>query len=139
MSSYELGRRMYHDIRTMLYRSDKIRCTESIVNNQRQIMFVRNFSHCINIRNVTVWVTQCFKIYSACIILYCIFDFFRIVCVYKGCCNSVARKCMSQQIVCTAVNCLLGNDMSAACCKSLNCICDCRSSRSKCKCRNTAL
>ena len=47
----------------------------------------------------SVGIAKCFDIDGSCIILNSRFDFFKVVDVYKTCCNTKVRKRMRQQII----------------------------------------
>ena len=51
--------RMYDNICTMLDRTDQIRSTKGIVYDNRNAVFVCNLCDRVNIRNVTVWISEC--------------------------------------------------------------------------------
>ena len=92
----------------------------------------------IDIRNITVRIAQRLQINSLRVILDCAFQFFQIVCIYKGCCNAVSRKGMCQQVVAAAVDCLLCNNVLTCSGKCLDRIIDSCGSGCKCQCCHAA-
>ena len=56
--SDEFCSRMYHDVRTMLYRAYQIRRAERIVNNQRHSVAVGDIRHPIYIKHLAVWIAE---------------------------------------------------------------------------------
>ena len=87
-------------------------------------MFMSNFSYCINIRNIAVGISECFKIDCSCIVLNCVFNLFKVMCIYECCCNSIMRKCMFEKIICSTIYCFLCYNMSSVRSKCLDCVCN---------------
>ena len=93
-----------------------------------------NLCNCINVRDIAVWVTQRFQVDSFGIWLYGGGQFFKIMGIHKGCGDSELRKCVCQQIIAAAIDCLLCYNVIAGLCQSLNGIGDCGSTRCGCQC-----
>ena len=131
MSAEKLCRRMDNNICTMLNRTDEIRCTESIINHKRNTMLMRKFGKRIDIGNIAVGIAKCFDIDGSCIILNSRFDFFKIVDVYKTCCNTKVWKRMCQQIITATIDRLLCNKVTTVLPKCLESVGDSRCTRGK--------
>ena len=67
---------MYNDICTVLYWTDYIRSSKSIVYYKRYVVPMCKLCDFLNVRNVTVWVSKSFDENSSCVFLECFFDFF---------------------------------------------------------------
>ena len=87
-------------------------------------MPVSDFSDGIDIRNVTVRISESLEIDGSGLILYGSLNLGKVVCIYECGADSILRKCMCEKIVASTVNGLLCNYMSAVCCKSLYGIAD---------------
>ena len=92
MSTDKLSRRMNYDIYTMGDNIDEIWSPKSIVSNQWNLMAVSNFSNLFKIRNVDKRITQRLNQDKFGIIFDSSFNFFRIVNIYKSCCDTIAWK-----------------------------------------------
>ena len=83
-------------------------------------MFVGDFCNCINVRNITVGISQGFQVYSFCVFFNSRFYFLQIMDIYKGCGNAVLRQSMGQKIIAASVDGLLGDDVLSGLSQSLN-------------------
>ena len=106
---------MDHYIRAVLDGTDQVRSSEGVVDDQRQTVLMGNLRNGIDVGDVAVGVSQGFQIDGLCILS-----------VHKRRCNTVLRQRMFQQIVASAVDGLLGHDVSAVGCQRLHGIGDCR-------------
>ncbi len=80
---------MHNNVRAMFNRTNQIRSSKSIVNNQRKSVLVRNFCNSVNVWNVRIRISQSFNINSFCVRLNRIFKLRKIVRVNKSCCYSI--------------------------------------------------
>ena len=83
MAPDELGCRMNHDVCSVFDRTDEIRCSEGVVDDQRQAVSVGYFSYGIDIRNVAVRVAQCFQENGSGVLLNGTFHFTEVVGIYE--------------------------------------------------------
>ena len=134
MSTDEFGCRMNNDICTVLNRSYKVRCCKCVIYNKRNLMSVCDFCACFNINYVRVRVSKSLDVKCFCIVLNCIFYFFKIKDINKCCCDSVSWKCMLQKVCCSTVDILCCYNMIPVLCKVFDCVCDCCCTGSYCKC-----
>ena len=104
----------------VLKRTNKVGRAEGVVNNKRQTVRMSDFCKLVNIRNITVWITQGFNIYRLCVRLDRCFYLFNVMDVNKGCFDSVKRQCVRKQICRAAIDGFLCDNMLSALCKSLN-------------------
>ena len=59
MPAYKLRGGMHHNISTMLDRTNQIRSTEGIVDNQRDFMTMGNLGNGVNINDIGIRISQC--------------------------------------------------------------------------------
>ena len=137
MSADKFCCRMYYDVCSMFEWTDKIWCSECIVDDYWKSVFVRNFCNFIDIRNIWIWISKCFKIYGFCVWFDCFFYFFKIVCIYECCFYTKLFECVCKKVIWASINCFLWYDVVSCLCQSLNCVCDCCCSWSYCQCCNT--
>ena len=102
-------------------------------------MLVGDLGDSVYVGDIAVGVAQSFKVDCLCVILNCVFYFFKIVCVYKCGAYAILGKSMCKQVVAAAVDGLLCNYMLACISKRLNGIGYSGCARCCGKCRNTAL
>ena len=75
---------MNNYIRSVLDRSDKIRCSEGVVNNKGYAVCM-GYSCCsVYVRYITVRVAESLDIYRPCILLYRTLDLIKIMDICKG-------------------------------------------------------
>ena len=139
MSAEKLCCRMDNNICTMLNRTDEIWCTESIINHKRNTMLMCKLAKRIDIGNITVGIAKCFDIDGSCIILNSRFDFFKVVDVYKTCCNTKVRKRMRQQIITATIDRFLYNKVTAVLTECLKSVGDSRCTGGKSQSCNATL
>ena len=116
----ELGSGMNHDICAMLDRTDEIRCSEGIIHNDRKSVLMCDLCYSVDIRNITVRISEGFKIDGSGILLDRALYLCQIMCIHKCGLDAILGKCVCQKVVASAVNGLLCYDMTAVCGKSLN-------------------
>ena len=138
MAADELGGGMDYDICSVFNRADEVWCAKGVINHKRQTVCMSNFCDCINVRDIAVWVAQRFQVDSFGICLYGGGQFFKVMGIHKGCGDSELRKCVCQQIIAAAIDCLLCYNVIAGLCQSLNGIGDCGSTRCGCQCSSAA-
>ena len=139
VTAEEFGSRMYHDICTVFNRTDKIGCTKGVIHNQWQAIFMSKFCQRINIRNITVGVSEGFNVDRSCIILNSCLNFSEVMDIYETGGNTEVGKCVRQQIIATAVNGLLCNKMTAVLTESFKGVCNCCCAGSERQGSNAAL
>ena len=112
---------MNNDICTVFDRTNQIRCCKCWINNQWNVMFMSNFRQFLNIYKIWIRITKCLYINCFCIFLDCCFKWTFNLRINK-CCRDVVsqRKCMSQKVVGSAINCFRCDDMFTIFCKCLN-------------------
>lgn len=135
----ELCSRVYYNVCAMLDRTDKVRSTECIVYYKRKSVLVCYLCDSVNVGDIAVGVAERFKVDSLCIILNSVFDFFKVMCVYKCSADAVLGKRMCKQVVAAAVDCLLCYDMLTCVSESLNSVSYSGCARCCSECGNTAL
>ena len=93
----ELCCRVYYNVRTVLYRTDKVRSTECVVYYERKSVLVSDLCDSVNVGDIAVGVAECFKVDSLCVILNCVLNFFKVVRVYKCSADAILGKRMCKQ------------------------------------------
>ena len=96
MTADKLCCRVNNDISTVFDRSDKIRSTEGVVNNNRYTVLVCDLRNCINIRNITVGVAECFKVNCLCVVFDGSLEFLKVMSINKCCINAELGKCVGK-------------------------------------------
>ena len=139
MTAQELGSGMYHDISTILNRTNQVRSTKGVIDYQRQAVLVGNLCHCLNIRNIAVRIAESFQIYCLGVRLDSGLYLLQVVGIHKGSLDAIARQGMCQQVEAAAVDGLLGNDVVTFPGKSLNSVVNSCSTACHCQACHTAL
>ena len=111
---------MNHNIRAVLDGADQVGSAEGVVDDQRQAVLVGDFRNGVDVGNVGVGIAQGFQIDGLGVGLDGGFHLGKVMGVHKGGSDSVLGQGVSQQIVAAAVDGLLGNDVIACLCQSLN-------------------
>ena len=109
-----------YDICAVLNGSDQIRCTEGVVDNERQTVSVSDLGERVNVGDVAVGVAKSLDVDRLGVRLNRCLDLVEVVDVNEGCINAVERKSVRQQVSRAAVDRFLRYDMLAFGCKSLN-------------------
>ena len=86
---------MNYDICAVFNRSDKVRCTECVVDNERDACFVSDLCEGFDIRDVRRRVAQCLNIESLCVGSDGCLDLVQIMDVDECCLDTIKRKRMS--------------------------------------------
>ena len=102
-------------------------------------MLVSKFCDLLDIRDITVRITECLEVDSPCVLLDGALDLVKVMSVYECCLDAVLGKCVGKKIVASAVDCLLCDDVSAVSCESLDRISDCCCTGCYCKSCCTSL
>ena len=119
----ELCSRVYYNVRTVLYRTDKVRSTECVVYYKRKSVLVSDLCDSVNVGDIAVGVAECFKVDSLCVILNCVLNFFKVVRIYKCSADTVLGKCVCKQVVAAAVDRLLCYYVLTLISERLNSVC----------------
>ena len=139
VSTDELCCWVNHDISTVLNRTDKIWCSKGIIYDKRDSCLMSDICNFFDIYYLWVWISECLDFNSFCILFDGSLDSIIIEWIYECSLNSVIRKCVCQEIVCTAVDILCCNDMVTCVCYCLESICECRCSGTNSKCCHATL
>ena len=89
MAADKLGSGVYHNIRAVFDWTDKVWGSKCVVNHQRKIVGMGDFSDGVDVRNVAVGIAQGFQIDCPGVGLDCPGDFLQIVGIHKGGADSV--------------------------------------------------
>ena len=106
MSADKLCSGVNNDVCTIFDRSYQIRCSESVVNDQRDFVLVRNSSYSFDIYDIRVWISKCLDENCLGVALNCSGNCVVIEDVNECSFDSVLRQCVSQQIVGAALDVL---------------------------------
>src|SRR5215831_2410669 len=91
MPADPFGRRFHHNIGAPLNWSEKVPgCSESIINDQRQVVLFCQFSEFLKVRYIQSGVTNCFQVDSFCVFVNMLYKRFYIVPVCKTNINTQA-------------------------------------------------
>ncbi len=124
VSADELGCGMHNDICTVLDRSDQIRCSEGIVDDQRQSVLMCHICPCLNVSHFTVRVAQRLNVERLGIRLNGCLCTGQICGLHEGGGHAGIREGMCQEVVGTTVDVLGRYDMITGMSNSLECISD---------------
>ena len=102
---------MYDDVRAVFDGANPVGSAERVVDDQREAARVGELGNGVDVGDVGIGVAQCFNEDGFRIGLYGRRDFLQIVDVDEGRPDSVERERMPEQVVGTAVNRFLGDDM----------------------------
>ena len=127
---------MNNDVSAVLDRSDKIRCSEGVIDYKRKTVLVSDLCDCVDVRDVTVGIAKSLKVDGSCIFLDGSLNFCEVMCIYKSSCYTVLRKCVGQKVVAAAVDGLLSYNVATVCSKCLDGIGD--GCCSGCNCKSCA-
>ena len=123
MAADELRRGMHDDIRAVIERTQLIRRSEGTVDNERNLMLVRDFCHSRNIDEIGIWIADGLDINDLRIFLHCIRKgLYALRRVHKGGLDAKGREGMLEEIVGTAINGRSRNDMLSGMYQSLQCV-----------------
>ena len=75
VSADELCCWMNNDICAIFDWTDKVWCTECIINYKRNLVFVCNLCNFFDINDIGIWIAECFDEYCLCVVLNGISDF----------------------------------------------------------------
>ena len=115
---------MNYDICAVLDRSDKVRCTECVIDNERDTCIVSDLCESLDIRNVRRRVAQCLNVESLCIRSDGSLYFVEIMDVDECCLDTLKRKCVCKKVLGTAVDGLLSYDVLSLNCEAKDSVCD---------------
>ena len=110
----ELGGRMHHDIGTVFNRANQIRSTEGVVDHQRNLVLVGDFSDGIDIRNVGMRVAESFDKDELRVFLDSGFNSLQVMGIYEGRFDTEVAERVLQQVESTTVNSALDNHVVSA-------------------------
>ena len=113
VATQEFSGGVHHDVHAVLDGTDQVRCTEGIIYNERKSVPVRDLRDGIQIRDIAVGISQCLQIDRSGIILNGIFQLLQIMGIHEGRSDPILRECVAQQIEASAINGLLGHDVSS--------------------------
>ena len=124
MAAEEFRRGMDDDIRAVLDGADEVRRAERVVNDQRQSVLMGDFRDGVDVRDIAVRVAEGFEINRPRVVLDGAFHLGKIMGVHEGRLDAVLRQRMRQQVIGSAVNGLLCDDMSPVRSQRLNGVSD---------------
>jgi len=105
----ELRCRMHHDVGTMFNRTNQVRRTEGVVDDQRNLVLVSDFGDSVDIRNIGMRVAESFDKDELRVFLDGGFDALEIVSVDEGRFDTEVTERVLQQVESTTVNRALDN------------------------------
>ena len=138
VAAEELSCRMNYNVSAVLERSDQVRCTECVIYYYRKSVLVCDGGNSVDIRDITVRVSECLEVDSACVFLDGTLYFCEVMCVYECGFNSVLGQRVCEKVEGTAVDRLLCYDVAAVSCESLDRISDGCCAGCYCECCGTA-
>ena len=97
MSADELCRRVYDDVRTMLYRPYQDR-REGVVNNEQYAMPVCHLCYRIEVSHIRVGVAECLGIYNLCLWAYGSLESLEVVHSHYCVADTLCRKCVCDEV-----------------------------------------
>ena len=121
---------MDNDIGPVFNGTYQIRCSESVVDDQRQAVPMRDLSDGIDIRNVRIGIAEDLDINGFRFRQYRPLHLCQIVSIDKSRLDAIKRECMSQKIRGTSIDRFLCDNMLTALCEGLDRIGDRRGSGS---------
>ena len=139
MSADEFRSRMDDDVGAVLDRTDQVGRAEGIVDDDRQTVLMRKLRNHVDIRNIAVRVAESLEVDRLGVRSDRAFDFSEIMCIYECRADSELRECVGKEIVGSAVDGFLRNDVIAVLGKRLYGIGDRSRARCNSERRNTAL
>ena len=113
---------MYYNITPVLDRTDQIRSSERIVDDQGYLVAMGNISDYLYIYNIGIRISQGFNKDSLCIRLNGFLEIRQVSRIDKGGGYPISGQCMRQQIITTAINGFSSNDMVTGTGNILKCI-----------------
>ena len=111
---------MHHYVRAVFYGADQEGCAEGVVYHQRKAVLMGYLRYGVYVRNVAVGVAQGLDVYRLGVGFYGSFHFLKVVYVNECGLYAVERKSVDQQVGGSAVDGLLGHDVLAGLCESLD-------------------
>ena len=113
VSADEFRRRMDDDIGAVLDRTDQVGRAEGVVDDDRQSVLMRKLRNRVDIRNIAVRVAESLEVDRLCVRSDRAFDFGEIMRIYKCRADSELCECVGKEIVGSAVDGFLRNDVIA--------------------------
>ena len=99
VSSDEFGSRVHHHVSSVLNRTDKIGCAESIVHNEKRAVFVGDSGNCVEVGHITVWITECRPVNYFSIWPYSLAEGFCIIEIYNCVLNPAGTQVIDDEII----------------------------------------
>lgn len=134
----ELGSGMHHNVGTMFKRTNQVRSTEGVVDDQRNLVLVGDFGNGFDIRDVGMRVAESFDEDELRVALDSGFDALEVVSVNESRFDTEVAERMLHQVESTAVNRALDNHVVSAAGKSRDGVSDGSGTRSNRESGNAA-
>ena len=99
MTTEELRSRVYHDVGTVLQRTDEIRCAEGVVDDKGDAVLVSYGGYAFEVEHVAVGVTESLGIYYFCIGLDSSFEGLEIVHIDNSITNTLRSQRVGNEVV----------------------------------------
>ena len=113
MTAEELRSRVYHNVGTMLQRTNEIRCAEGVIYDEGDAMLVSHCSHTFEVEHVRVGITEGLGIHHLGVGLDSSIEGFEIVHVNNGIRNTLRSQCVGNQVVGTTIEVVGSDDVIA--------------------------
>src|SRR5277367_924331 len=113
MSAKKFGRRMHHEIRAELNRPAEIRRRKGVIDDQRNVMFVRNLRHGLNVQNIHARISDGFTVEELGLRRNGLSEVLRVVRIHKDRVNAHPAKTYVELSVSPTVERAGGNDLVA--------------------------
>ena len=130
---------MEYDVCAVLDRSYKVRSRKCVIHYEWDLVCMSDGCELLDIDNIGVRVSECLNMDRFCVLLDRILNFLVVERINEGCCHTVLRKCMCEEVVGSSVDVLCCNDVVTCMCKVFKYIGCCRCTGCNCKCCNAAL
>ncbi len=103
MTAQELSGRVYHDVGTVLKRTDKVWSTECVVYYEWYTVLMSHSSHTLQVEHVAVRIAECLGIHHLGVRLDSSLKSVQIVHVDDGVANALSSQRVGYQVVATAI------------------------------------
>ena len=104
---------MHYDVGSVLNRPDEVRCSESIVHNERDSVSVGDFRHAVEVRHIGVRIAECLRINHLGIRLYCFFQCLQVIDIHYAIADTLGCESVGDQVERAAVEVVGCDDVVA--------------------------